>query len=292
MEKVIMKKYTQELFVGERALYHSCGLEIYDSVFADGESPLKESRDITLHGSIFKWKYPLWYCKDIIAEGCVLLDSARSGIWYTDGISMTDCVIEAPKTFRRASNITLRGCSMPNAKETLWSCDGIRLADVTAVGDYFAMNSRNIYIENFTLDGNYGFDGAENVELHNARLISKDAFWNCKNVVVYDSLIVGEYLGWNSENVTFINCTVESNQGLCYMSGLKMVNCKLVNTDLAFELSTVDAEIASKIDSVKNPLSGVIRAREIGELIFDFDMTDPKMTKIITEKVTADSDEV
>ena len=38
-----------------------------------------------------------------------------------------------------------------------------------------------------------------------------------KHVLVRDSTIVGEYLAWNSEDITFINCTIESNQGLCYM---------------------------------------------------------------------------
>ena len=76
-----MKDLNQGLFTGERALFNSKGLRIYDSTFADGESPLKESCDIELYGSVFKWKYPLWYCSDIKVEECVLLETARSGIW-------------------------------------------------------------------------------------------------------------------------------------------------------------------------------------------------------------------
>ena len=278
-----MKILKQGLFTGERALYNSKELEIYDSVFADGESPLKESRDIKLHGCIFKWKYPLWYCKDVTVSDSVLLETARSGIWYTKGIKMTDTVIEAPKTFRRAEDIQLSGCNLPNAKETLWYCRGIKLSDVTVAGDYFGLSSEDVYAENLTVNGNYAFDGGKNIEIRGARLISKDAFWNCENVIVYDSLIVGEYLGWNSKNVTFINCTVESNQGLCYMDNLKMVNCKLINTDLSFELSTVDAEISTEIDSVKNPISGKIKAKAIRELILDENMIDPSKTEIITD---------
>ena len=48
---------------GERALFHAHDLKICDTIFDDGESPLKESRNIELWGSMFKWKYPLWYCK-------------------------------------------------------------------------------------------------------------------------------------------------------------------------------------------------------------------------------------
>lgn len=279
-----MKILEQGLFTGERALYNSRELRIYDSTFADGESPLKESSDIEIYGSIFKWKYPLWYCKDIKTESSVLLETARSGIWYTHNITMTDCVIEAPKTFRRSSNISLLRCNLPHAGETLWTCRDITLESVTAVGDYFGMNSENIRAENLTIDGNYAFDGGKNIEIRNSRLISKDAFWNCENVTVYDSVIIGEYLGWNSRNVTFVNCTLESNQGLCYMEGVKLVNCKLLSTDLAFEYSTVDAEVTTEIDSVKNPISGRIHAKAIRELIMEKTLVDPEKTKITTER--------
>lgn len=276
-----MKILKQGMFTGERALYNSRDLRIYDSTFADGESPLKESKNIELYGSIFKWKYPLWYCNGVKVENSVLLETARSGIWYTHGIEMKDCVIEAPKTFRRASEISLLRCNMPNAKETLWGCSEIRLEDVHATGDYFAMNAENIYAERLIIDGNYAFDGGRNVEIRHAKLISKDAFWNCENVTVYDSVIIGEYLGWNSKNVTFVNCTIESNQGLCYMDNVKLVNCKLLNTDLSFEYSTVDADVVSEIDSVKNPISGTVKARAIRELILDSELIDPARTEII-----------
>ena len=57
MEKTLVK---QKLLTGERALFASRDLRIVDSVFDDGESPLKESHNIELENSSFKWKYPLW----------------------------------------------------------------------------------------------------------------------------------------------------------------------------------------------------------------------------------------
>jgi hypothetical protein len=36
-----MKEYRQEFFKGERALYAADGIKVYDSIFDDGESPLK-----------------------------------------------------------------------------------------------------------------------------------------------------------------------------------------------------------------------------------------------------------
>ena len=279
-----MKEYRQELFEGERALFASRGLKIYDSIFQNGESPLKESCDVELYGCIFKWKYPLWYCRNMSVCDSVFLETARSGIWYTDSVTVKDSVIEAPKTFRRSSNITLNNVKMPFASETLWNSKGIKLIRVNAVGDYFGMNSQDVYAEDFTIDGNYVFDGARNVEINRARLISKDAFWNAENVVVRDSLIIGEYLGWNSKNVRLINCTIESNQGLCYMENVKLEGCKLINTDLAFEYSTVEAEINSKIDSVKNPIKAKIKAHGVGTVILDEKFINPQDTEIITER--------
>ena len=54
------KEIRQQFLTGERALFQGRNLKIVDTIFADGESPLKESSDIELEGSMFKWKYPLW----------------------------------------------------------------------------------------------------------------------------------------------------------------------------------------------------------------------------------------
>ena len=142
-------------------------------------------------------------------------------------------------------------------------------------------------LRDFTLSGNYSFDGAKNIEVHNAKLLSKDAFWNCENVTVYDSLIIGEYLGWNSKYVRFVNCTIDSLQGMCYMDNVELENCKLLNTTLAFEYSTVKADIVSTIDSITNPYEGMIRAEEIKEIIFEEAYVDPAKTKIETREVLA-----
>ena len=271
----------QELLTGERALFMSRDLKVVDCTFADGESPLKESHDIELEGSMFKWKYPLWYCKNVVAKDCVWFDMARAGVWYTENVTVENSPIDAPKNFRRCKGVSLRNVSFSNAEETLWSCEDVNLDHLTARGNYFCMNSCNITVNDLTLYGNYSFDGAKNVVVRSSKLLSKDAFWNGENVTVYDSFISGEYLGWNSKNLTLINCTVESLQGMCYIENLVMKNCKLLNTTLAFEYSSVEADIIGKIDSVINPTSGTITADEIGELIIEKDKIDPDKTKII-----------
>ena len=277
------KVIRQEFLTGERALFKQENTDIYDTIFDDGESPLKESRGIALYGSMFKWKYPLWYAKDIHATDCTWFDMARAGVWYSDDVTLDNALIEAPKNFRRCNNLTLNNVTFVDAAETLWSCNNVKLNNVTAKGDYFAMNTNNVRIDGFKLVGNYSFDGCRNVEIHGANMLSKDSFWNTDNVTVYDSFISGEYLGWNAKNLTLINCTIESLQGMCYIDNLVMKNCKLINTTLAFEYSSVDADINSKIDSVMNPSSGIIRAEHIDNLILEKDKIDPSKTKIICE---------
>ncbi len=278
MEK---KEIRQEFLTGERALFQGKDLKIYDTIFDDGESPLKESNNIEVYGSMFKWKYPLWYANNIRVKDSTWFEMARAGVWYTNHIEIEDCAVDAPKNFRRCYDITFKNVSIPDAAETLWNCDQVTMEHVLARGDYFAMNSQNMDIRDFTLYGNYSFDGVQNVEIHNAKMLSKDAFWNSDHVTVYDSFISGEYLGWNAKNLTLVNCTIESLQGMCYIDNLVMKNCKLINTTLAFEYSTVDAQIDSKIDSVLNPSGGVIRADYIENLIIESDKVDPGKTTII-----------
>ena len=98
---------------------------------------------------------------------------------------------------------------------------------------------------------------------------------------IYDSVIIGEYLAWNTKNITFVNCTIEVYKDYVISKDLKMVNCKLINTTLAFEFcKDIDAQIVSHIDSITNPISGKISAHSIGEMIIDDQIIDPSQTKI------------
>ena len=281
-----MTEYKQGFFQGERALYGIDGLRVTDSVFDNGESPLKECRNVELVDDLFRWKYPLWYCENVQVDRCTWFDMARAGVWYTKNITVKNSVLQAPKNFRRCDGVRLENVQFTNAQETIWSCKNVTMKNVVAAGaPYFCMNSENLEIDNLVLDGNYSFDGAKNVVIRNSRLLTKDAFWNSENVTVYDSFISGEYLGWNAKNLTLVNCTIESLQGMCYIENLVMKNCKLINTTLAFEFASVEAQISSKIDSVFNPCSGTITAPAIGQLIVEKDLVDPAKTKILCQAI-------
>ena len=276
-----MKNLKNGVYEGERALFKGENLNIDGCRFQNGESPLKESKNIKVLNSTFSWKYPLWYSKNIKVTNTTFEEMSRSGIWYTKNISLDNCDIIAPKEFRRSKNITITNSTFHNAQETLWSCDGITLKNVKAKGDYLMMNSKNVDVDNLHLDGNYVLDGGSNIVIRNSVLNAKDSFWNCKNVLVENTKIVGEYIGWNSKNVTFVNCEIESHQGFCYMENVKLVNCILKDTDLAFEYSTVDADIKSKVTSIKNPISGRIKCQGYDELILDDNELDFNKVNIV-----------
>nr|WP_314883342.1 DUF3737 family protein [uncultured Campylobacter sp.] len=277
-----MQILRQKHFSGERALFCAKDLRIENSVFGEGESPLKHSANIVAQNCKFEWKYPFWYAENIRAQDCLFDEVARAGIWYSRGVVLKDCLYGAPKGLRRVKDAALQNVEFHDAQETLWHCSDVTLKNVTAKGAYFGLDCENLSIENLSLFGDYCFDGCRNVTIKNSKLLSKDAFWNCENIVVEDCFIAGEYFGWNSKNVTLRNCKIESLQGFCYMQNLLLQDCELINTTLAFEYSDVRAEVKGAIDSVKNPSSGLIRAASIGELILD-GATDASKTEIITE---------
>ena len=288
MQKVTkMKEFEGKTFSGERAQYFAQNESYKNCTFSGGESHLKHSQNIESLNSSFEYKYPFWNTKNTKVKNSIFHELAKSGLWYTKNFFLEDSKIEAPKEFRRSKGIFCRNVDFLNAAETMWSCRNIHLENVKVFnGDYFAMNSSNFFAQNLELNGNYFLDGGSNIEIHNSKITSKDAFWNCKNVKVYDSIISGEYLAWNSKNVKFINCQIESDQGLCYVDGLTLENCTLKNTVLAFEYSKkINAKINGFVESIKNPKSGKISADKIGTLILNPSRCKVKATKINCPKI-------
>ena len=88
-------------------------------------------------------------------------------------------------------------------------------------------------------------------------------------MTVSDSVIRGEYLAWYSENLTLIRCQIVGTQPFCYCKNLKLVDCKMTDTDLCFEKSEVEATVTTPVISIKNPLSGHIYVPSVGEIIMD-----------------------
>lgn len=134
------------------------------------------------------------------------------------------------------------------------------------------MRSSNLVLKDVVFEGKYSFQYIENAVLDSCRFRTKDAFWHGKNVTVRNSIIQGEYLGWYSDGLTLEHCKIIGTQPFCYCRNLKLIDCEMIDTDLCFEKSEVEAVITTPVISIKNPLSGHIRVPSVGEIIRD----DPK----------------
>ena len=275
-------KIENQTYGGERPLFASHGLLLENVVIEPGESALKECSDIEAVNCEFKGKYPFWHTDGFTVRNCTFREGARAALWYSRNLVMTDTTVEAPKMFREMENLRLERVTIPDAQETLWHCKGVTLNEVeVAHADYLFMHSSDIRIENYRQNGNYSFQYCRNVEIRNAEIFSKDAFWNTEDVTVYDSMIDGEYLGWHSKRLRLVNCRIGGTQPLCYATDLILENCTFADDcDLAFEYSTLKADVKGHIISIKNPRSGEIVTDSVGEIIIDENIKAPADCKI------------
>ena len=266
-----MRIIADQTFDEERALYGSKNLEVVNCRFdgpADGESAFKECSNITAIDSFFNLRYPFWHDRNLKIERSHLTESCRAALWYSEDVNIIDTKLHGIKALRECSNVSIEGCDIISP-EFGWSVRGINMKDSSASSEYFMMRSDHLNFENVKLTGKYSFQYITDSVFTNCEFDTKDAFWHAKNVVVKDSLIKGEYLAWYCENVTFENCTIIGTQPLCYCKGLKLINCSMKDCDLAFEKSDVEADINSSVVSIKNPYSGKITVKCVGEIIMD-----------------------
>lgn len=149
-----MKLIEKETFEGERPLFKSTNMEIKDSVFLAGESPIKESKNIKAYNCKFWSKYPFWHNKDVEINESYFTEDSRAAIWYTNNVLMNNCKVDASKIFRDAKNITINKTKM-NTEETLWDCKNVKILDSDFKGNYLLLHGADIELNNFKLDGNY-----------------------------------------------------------------------------------------------------------------------------------------
>lgn len=272
-----METIKDKEFGGERPLFASKHLKLENVTIHAGESALKECEDIVAEKCRFEGKYPFWHVDGFKIKDCIFTPGARAALWYSRDLIMTDTLVEAPKMFREMDNMKLKNVRIPDAAETMWHCRVVELDNVEVKGaDYLFMHSSDIRIRDYRQQGNYSFQYCRNVEIEDADINSKDAFWNTENVTVRNSRLTGEYLGWHSRNLHLINCHISGTQPLCYADNLVLENCTFAeDADLAFEESTVNATVNSRITSVKNPTSGRISALGYGEIILDENIKSP-----------------
>jgi hypothetical protein len=269
-----MKTIQNQNFDAERALYGNSNILVKDCSFdgpADGESAFKECSNVQAEHCFFNLRYPFWHDNGLTIRDCEMTEFCRAALWYSKDISIENSKLHGIKALRECSDITMRGCDIISP-EFGWSAHNVKMEDITAESEYFMMRSTELNFNNVRMKGKYSFQYIENSVFENCTFDTKDAFWHAKNIIVRNSLVKGEYLAWYCENVTFENCRIIGTQPLCYCKGLKLINCEMIDCDLAFERSQVEATVTTPVLSIKNPLSGSrITVESVGEIIRDID---------------------
>lgn len=258
-------------FSFERAFYAVKDMRFEDCSFSgeeDGESAFKEAERIEVARCRFELRYPLWHTSGFEIYDSVMTETCRAPLWYSDNGKISRLTLSGPKALRECMMIDIYDSSVRSA-EFGWRCRLISAYDTSFESEYIFFMSRDLDLHNIKLRGKYSFQYVEKFTVENSELDTKDAFWHSKDVTVENSIIRGEYLGWYSENLTLKNCKIIGTQPFCYCKGLKLINCEMVDCDLAFEYSSVEADTHGHIISVKNPRSGTIVADSVGEIIRD-----------------------
>lgn len=266
-----MKRYEALTLDEERALYGLNGAEVVRCVFegpADGESALKECKNVHLTDCDLKLRYPLWHVSGGTLTNCRMTDTCRAALWYDDHLTIKDCDLGGIKALRECRDISIEG-GTGTSTEFGWMCHDLRIRDFALTSEYAFFNTTDAEFDGFRLKGKYSFQYVKNMVLRNCILDTKDAFWHAENVTVYDSVVKGEYLAWYASNIRFVRCKISGTQPLCYCKGLILEDCTMEGCDLSFENSEVVATVNGHIDSVKNPVCGSITADSIGEIIID-----------------------
>lgn len=255
----------------ERALYAVKDAEITHGLFdgpADGESALKECRDVVVRDCDFHLRYPFWHAENTEIDNCRMTDTCRAALWYDKHTTINGSVLGGIKALRECDDSKLSNCKIEST-EFGWFCRGVDIKSCELKSEYPFMHTSDMKIDDLKMQGKYSFQYTENIEIRNSVLDTKDAFWHGKNITVYDSVVKGEYLAWYSENLRLVRCKIIGTQPFCYAKNLVLEDCVMEGCDLSFENTTVQATVKGHILSVKNPAGGSITADSIGEIILD-----------------------
>ena len=273
-------KYINETFDEERALYGIEEAEVIQCVFdgpEDGESALKECKDIMVNDCFFNLRYPFWHVENATIKGSRFSENCRAAFWQDDSIHMDNCIHNGIKAFRECSSVRIENSSI-HSKEFLWRCKDVYIENVDMDSEYPLFECKYVTINQLKLIGKYSFQYVENMTITNSILDTKDAFWHGKNITIKDSTVKGEYLGWYSENLTFIRCHIIGTQPLCYCKNLILEDCIMEDTDLSFERSEVNATVKGINLGIKNPKSGKIKADRVKDLLIESKYVNEKDT--------------
>ena len=267
----LMKTIANQTYDEERALYGISNIHLLDCTFAgpaDGESAVKEASDVFAEHCFFDLRYPFWHVHRLDIRECRMSEGCRAALWYSDHVAATGSELHGIKAFRECGDVAVRNCDI-KSNEFGWFSRDFTMEGCTVESDYFMLHAGSLAFRDVRFRGKYALQYLHDAVFDHCDITSRDAFWHAHNVTVRNSVLRGEFLGWYSDNLTLEHCRILSSQPLCYCSALKLIDCEVVDSDLCFEKSDVDAVITTPVDSIKNPRSGRIVVPSVDEIIRD-----------------------
>lgn len=274
-----MTEIIDQSFDEERAFYGQRDLAVKHCRIdgsADGESAFKECENLSVEDTFCNLRYPFWHDKHLVIRDSEMTELCRAALWYAEDVRIEHTKMHGIKALRECADVAVSGCDILSP-EFGWMLRNVSMKDCRLESQYMLMRSEGLRFDHVDCVGKYSFQYVKNAEFTNCTFDTKDAFWHAENVVVRDSVVKGEYLAWYSDYVTFINCRIIGTQPLCGCTHLRLVNCAMEETDLAFETSDVEAVVTTPIVSVKNPRSGIIAAPSVGAFVWD----DPEARGVV-----------
>ena len=86
-----MEIIQNKTFPRERDLYAARGVWLKNCRFdgaEDGESALKEARNVRLSGCYMNLRYPLWHDNNVRLEDTEMTENCRAALWYTHNVTI------------------------------------------------------------------------------------------------------------------------------------------------------------------------------------------------------------
>ena len=264
-------------FGGERPLFGTHDIRLENVTIREGESAIKECRNIEAVNCRFEGNYPFWHVHKFLIEKCYFAVGGRSALWYSDHLTMKDTVIDAPKMFREMSHLKLENVVINDADEVFWRCDNLRIRNLKLHdGTYPFMFSHDIEIDGLDSDSKYVFQYVRNAVIrkrahHHKRRAMGNA--QCHRVRLRAQRRVSR-LAFAQSAPGQLPHNRRTAALLCPRPCARKLHLR-PDCDRAFEYSTLEADIHGNIINIKNPISGHIVADEIGSVTIDENIKAP-----------------
>lgn len=138
-----MEVIENQRFGEERALYNMSNLRLVGCSFAgkeDGESALKECKNIVAEKCFMDLRYPFWHVEDLTVKDCKLTENCRAAMWYDRGVDIFGTTLNGIKALRECRNIKINA-STAVSPEFCWKCSNINIKNSDITSEYAFLES-------------------------------------------------------------------------------------------------------------------------------------------------------